>query len=220
MSRRKHRPRDRTREELLDAGINLLLAQPAPGVEHIKATAVVASVGLSSGAFYNIWDSQQRYHHDLLAWVFDPDRWPVTAAAELTVNELTVDGVPFETIVAEVARLAWTEAVNNQPLLRLQLALWASNDPITRQRLSDQYTHVGRQWADVIDMLIRAHHRTLRAPFTADTLGLTLTALLEGMIVRCDVDTSHDPPTTSTDTRQELFIDAVLALAESIVTNH
>src|ERR1700722_20473469 len=64
-----------TREELLEAGLRLLLRLPASAAfGHLTANKIATEAGRTSGAFFHQWSTLDAYLHDFVAYVLRPER--------------------------------------------------------------------------------------------------------------------------------------------------
>ena len=94
------RTRDERRQDYLDAGVELLTeqatARPDPGLAfaHVRVADVAARAGVTKGALYHLWDSQEAYWHDLLEFMLEEGRlagMPAVADATLELADATDD---------------------------------------------------------------------------------------------------------------------------------
>ena len=185
---------------LLHTGEEMVRQEPV-GVplSHIKVSEVARHAGLTHGAVYYHWDSQDDYRTALTSFILErrgnalKDSWNVAM-------EAAQRGVPFEDVVFAGAREAF-EALRDSPYLALQLGVWGHRhrDVELRQLLMAMY----RRSEDAITPLFRAIlfacNRELREPYTYDLLAALMTAALEGVVVRSGVD----PETVTVPQREE-----------------
>jgi len=94
------RTREERRQDYLDAGVELLTeqtaARPDPGLAfaHVRVADVAARAGVTKGALYHLWDSQEAYWHDLLEFMLDEGRlagMPAVTDATRELAEATDD---------------------------------------------------------------------------------------------------------------------------------
>ena len=63
-----------TREELLEAGLRLLLRLPASAAfGHLTAARIASEAGRTSGAFFHQWPTTEAYLDDFIAYVLRPE---------------------------------------------------------------------------------------------------------------------------------------------------
>ncbi len=62
---------------LLEAGRDHLYEHPlGEPLDHVRVTDIVDRLGLSIGAVYHYWDSQDDYRDDLLELLLSPEQFP------------------------------------------------------------------------------------------------------------------------------------------------
>ena len=182
--RRKRLSAEEGRRALLEAGRAMAYEQPAgPPLEHIRLTDVAERAGVSVGALYHYWDSQDDYRDDLLDQVFAPSRFDPPADAG-------TDGLGAVDLV-ELIRVGTTaelERLRTSPDLRVLMAMWAAADPAIEPRVAEHFRVVGEDWAGFYEAVFRAHGLEVRPPFTYAQVAALLTAIGDGLAVRSSVD--------------------------------
>lgn len=184
-----------TRTALLDAGATLLREQPVGQVlDQVKAAEVARRAGRTVGAFYHHWPDQESYQRELLEFVFAPAR---TEAGTAAINAGTRDaqaGVMMEEVVRRRAREDF-DAVSANPYLGLSLALWAkhTDDGHVRNLLAGQYRAVTAELVEAYEQFFEFQGWEPRPPFTIEMFAVTLTALVEGLVIRAAVDPDAVP---------------------------
>lgn len=168
------------------------MEQPASWpLEHVRLTEVAERAGVSVGALYHYWESQDAYRDDLLDELFAPDRYPPSplpaqlvepTGADVTLTELVRTGAAVE-----------FEALRDTPELRLLMAMWSAGAPEVDARIATQYRAVGERWAAFYADALEAFGLELRPPFTPALMATVVTALGEGLAVRATVDPGAVP---------------------------
>ena len=175
------------RRRLLDLGVAAALAQPTGNaLDHIRADDVVARVGVTVGAFYHYWETQDDYRDDLVDTLFDADRYldpeDVEAQADTTLSATDID---------EGARRAtswyWSEAAEH-PANTVQLGFAALGDPYIDARLGDETRALQGPWTQVLEGLLDQFDRHLRPPLIAEQVVLGMGAAMDGCVVRHRLD--------------------------------
>lgn len=190
--RRKRLPADEGRRALLDAGRALAHEQPAAWpLEHVRVTEVARRAGVTAGAIYHYWDSQEEFREDLLDDLFSPARYPPSAVPGLFAD-LDEDGRPIEELVRLGADVAF-DALRQTPELRLLMGMWAADDPDVNDRIAAQYRAVGARWATFYEEVFPTYGLEIRPPFTFAMMATLITALGEGLVVRSSVDPEAVP---------------------------
>lgn len=171
-----------TRERLLAAGVELMLDRPiGTGLQHVKATEVSRRAGLSHGAFYHHWSSQEEYQEELLEHVLDLGRHPHEAQSFIervahadTVGATEAVRASMNAGFAEADLVPW----------RLWVALVARNDPDIDRRIEDRYREISDAYAPaVVEVFARLGLRP-RSPVDLDRLTILVDALWEGLALR------------------------------------
>ncbi len=181
------------RAALLDAGRAMTRAQPAgPPLEHIRLTDVAARAGVSVGALYHYWDTQDDYRDDLLDDLFSPARFEPTPTVPEMVAALADDPHPLDEVVRLGAESEF-ETLRRSPDLRVLMALWAADDPTIAPRIAAQFQAVGGRWSAMYEAVLTAHGLEIRPPFTYATMAALFTAIGDGLAVRASVDPDSVP---------------------------
>lgn len=184
--RRARRNAEEGRQSLLDAGRALAHEQPAgPPLEHIHLTDVAQRAGVSVGALYHYWDSQDDYREDLLDEVFSPARFEPPAESP------AFDG-PLDEVI-RVGASAEFERLRSSADLRVLMAMWAAADPEIAPRVTGHFRTVGAQWAAFYEAAFAAYGLEVRPPFTYETLAALLAAIGDGLAVRASADPASVP---------------------------
>lgn len=198
---RSRRPSRRTPEEgrqaLLDAGRSLAHEQPAaPPLDHIRLTDVARHAGVSAGALYHYWDTQDEYRDDLLDHLFEPDRFDPEAhvgeLAEAIADEVDTPHPALDEQIRVGAAVELEGLVANADL-RVLLALWAGGDEEVRHRIAGHFRSTGHRWADFYERSFRSAGLEVRPPFTYEMLAVLLGAIGDGLAVRSSVDPEAVP---------------------------
>ncbi len=167
------------------------MEQPAAWpLEHVRLTEVAERAGVSVGALYHYWDSQDAYRDDLLDDLFSPERYPPSPLPGQLVDD---DGVvPLAELVRSGAALEFA-TLRDTPELRLLMAMWAADAPEVDARIAQQYRAVGERWSGFYAEALDAYGLELRPPFTPALMATLITALGEGLAVRATVDPEAVP---------------------------
>lgn len=200
--RRKRLPAEEGRRALLDAGRALLDERPAAWpLDHIRLTEVAERAGVSVGALYHYWESQDAYRDDLLDDLFSPDRYPPSplparladVAGEVDDAEGPVrEDLPLAELVRSGADSEFA-ALRDNPELRRLMSMWAAGAAEIDLRIAGQYRAVGERWATFYAEAVAAYGLELRPPFTPTLMATLVTALGEGLAVRATVDPDAVP---------------------------
>jgi AcrR family transcriptional regulator len=191
---RRRSPED-SRRHLLAAGVELVREEPiGPPLANLRVTDVAARVGLTIGAIYHYWDSQDTYRAAVLAQLFAPDQFPVIHDVAKEVQRLGEQEVALLDAIRAAADLSWDAQMANPTRLRTQLALWATGDAEVHALLRAQYRRLGEQWTALLEEGMPRFGLEPRPPHTTELIAAAMTALLEGFFVRATVDETFARP--------------------------
>jgi AcrR family transcriptional regulator len=171
-----------TRGRLLAAGVELMLERPiGTGLSHVKATEVSKRAGLSHGAFYHHWPSQDDFQAELVEHVLDLGRSSNEVASFMTRMAEVDQGQPAESI-----RRAMNSSAGEMDFIpwRLWLALVARNDPNIDARLADRYHSVADAYVPNVEAVFDAFGLHTRPPIDVQRLVVLVDALWEGLALR------------------------------------
>jgi AcrR family transcriptional regulator len=174
---------------LLDAGRAYVQEHPlGEPLDHVRVTDIVGRVGLSIGAVYHYWESQDDYRDDLIDLLLSPDQFPAVHRAADAVAEAAGEGASFEDLARLVAGLSFEGLARSPEGERLNLALVAYGDTDIDRRLGAQAAEVSSRWADLFAEWMPAYGLEPRPPFTYESIAVVLMALVEGMHLRRTID--------------------------------
>jgi AcrR family transcriptional regulator len=175
-----------TREDLLEAGLRLLLELPASAVfAHLTAARITAAAGRTSGAFFHQWPSMEAYLQDFVAYVLRPQLAVNLLAtvdrlrAELAQGQTFADAVV--TSSADVPR-----QTARDPQTVVQVLAWnrALRDQKFRDMVAPHYEALDAGTAEIYADLTALLAREPRPPFTPAMMGALLDAIAQGLAVR------------------------------------
>ena len=131
---------NQTRDELLAAGAHLLASDPSHAFGVLRASHVARQAGRTTGAFFNIWPTQEAYLDDLVDHVLSPERGTTGLAVGKLVAEAQRSGADEDTCLLAIAAVV-LEEVPNDPQTVLELLLWsrAHGDSGLRLHLAERY---------------------------------------------------------------------------------
>jgi AcrR family transcriptional regulator len=164
-----------TREELLAAGAHLLATDPSHAFGVLRASHVARQAGRTTGAFFNIWPTQEAYLGDLVDYVLSPERGTTGAAVGVVVAEALRTGADEDAVLLAIAEVVLAE-VPNDPQTVLELLLWsrAHGDSALRRHLAERYRILDEASAEAFTVYLRRNGRRMRRGFTAELLSATI----------------------------------------------
>jgi AcrR family transcriptional regulator len=195
VSTRERRPKRRRlspeegRQALLEAGRDHVYEHPlGEPLEHVRVTDIAERVGLSIGAVYHYWDSQDDYRDDLIDLLLSPDEYPAVHRTAELVADVIAGEPPLEELVRAAATISFDGLAELPGPERLVLALVAYGDDHIDERLAAQSRQLSGRWAELFRTYFPRYGLEPRPPFTYDTIAVVLMGLVQGMNVRRAVD--------------------------------
>jgi len=204
------RPRSRdpaeTRRRLLSAGLELLHEDSVGNVlNQVKAAKVAHRAGLTQGAFFHHWPTQDAYLEDLFDHALATDRfeWTNRIAAD-SLRELA-EGGDLAALTRRITADLVT-SLSEDVSFRIQTGLWARADvdATVAARLHRLYADTDRGFAALFREALESRGMRVREGHTYEEMARIANAILEGLVVRRRIDPELVPA--------ELLGDLLLAL--------
>jgi len=175
------------RRRLVDLGVAAARAQPTGNaLDHIRAEDVVARLGLTIGAFYHYWESQDDYRDDLLDALFAADRYVDTATIASRADDVR-QAATLDEAVRSATSWYWSVTVGH-PENRMLFGLLAVDDPYLAPHLAAEAADLRSAWQTVVEALLDRFGLHLRPPLDPALLVLGVSAVLDGLLVRHGLD--------------------------------
>lgn len=188
-TRRQRLTPEEGRRILLEAGRDHLYENPVgEPLDHVRIADIVGRLGLSIGAVYHYWDSQDDYRDDLLEHLLSPEQLPAVSRAGDAVEAAFAAGAGFEELVRASAEISYGGLATLAERERLAWALMAHQDPEIDARLGDQSREVSRRWSALFAGYFPAYGIEPRPPFTHESIAVVLMAMVQGLHIRRTVD--------------------------------
>lgn len=189
-----------TRQRLIEAGADLLRRRPVGDVTaQVRAQDIVPVAGVSTGAFYHHWETQEQYIRDLLEYVLHADRFrPHEDQTIAGARQAAEAGAPLEFLIRSGADMNfWIIAAH--PYFRLQVASWAGldaeGDEHVRFLLRKLYNDLNAKYIALYIELLEHYEREPAEAWGRQSvhsfarhLAVLLNALTEGLVMRYAVD--------------------------------
>ncbi len=174
-TRRPTRNVTQTRDDLLAAGAHLLATDPSHAFGVLRASHVAREAGRTTGAFFNIWATQEAYLDDLVDYVLSPERGTTGAAVGEVAAEVLRAGGDEDALLLAIAETVLKE-VPNDPQTVLELLLWsrAHGDRAFRRHLAERYRLLDEAGADFFTWYLKRNGRRMRRGFDAALLSATI----------------------------------------------
>jgi AcrR family transcriptional regulator len=188
-TRRRRLPPEEARQALLEAGRDHVHEHPlGEPLDHVRVTDIAERVGLSIGAVYHYWDSQDDYRDDLIDLLLSADEYPAVRRTGEVVADAIEGDPPLEELVRAAATISFDGLAELPGPERLVLALVAYGDDEIDARLGAQSRDLSSRWAELFRSYFPRYGLEPRPPFTYDSIAVVLMGLVQGMNVRRAVD--------------------------------
>lgn len=172
----------RIRQNLLETGVEMVLEQPvAPGLDHIRVTEVARRAGVTTGAVYHHWESQDHFRAEVLELLLDDaetaehDTW----AEALSNPEAKVVPALEQAVEAELRHLA------SDARFTAFLSFWARRgDESVSTRVAATYRARTERRAELLRRALDHQGVELQPPFTPFAAVTLLSSFVEGLALR------------------------------------
>jgi AcrR family transcriptional regulator len=170
---------------LLGAGLELVARRSlGDTLAHLRINDLARAADLTSGAFYHYWDNQEAYRSDVLAVLLSGDR--PDAAADLWSQGDDPADDPAATLRRAVARAGHRLADGAD--LRLELALWAHDDPAAHEGLRRRAQRTDGAWATALGSFLDRVGRRPAPGWDLPALATTAVATSDGLRMQALID--------------------------------
>ena len=163
-----------SRRALLDAGIEELADSLLSPVANVKSSNVAERAGLTTGAFYHHWETQEAFQDELRSRITHSDQ--VLPTEERVSRSI---GAVSAAVIRMLVR-AESDDMFRSSLWRVQLAMLAGQVPEDVDCARNEYEVWASRMADVYAAVIDAADLELRPGVTAAWLSRSISAIVEG----------------------------------------
>jgi len=187
------------KEDFLDIGVaivteSLNASQGNDGLAlaHVKITEVAERAGVTKGAIYHIWKSQELYWQELLQYLLERSQ---LLGADL-FDKIAVQ--LLEELQAPITLGAYANAifdsVSQDPSFFARVSLKSYlQDPEVRQALATEYHETVLRSEPVLSLALASMQRKLRDDSSLTDLTVAISALLEGICLQYKADPASTP---------------------------
>lgn len=211
--RQGRRTREETRLLLLETAREVMLEEGLPEGTNIKLTSVLEQAGLTTGAAYQVWKSQQVFQEDLALFVARQFEWARPALDSVAIlKALPASAKPSAdgtNAAVHAFALAYYDAFVNRPEFLMVLHYWGiqSPRPELTEAIRDGYEIVHGGLVETCGELLDRCALTCTEPGTIDDLAVAVLASAEGLVLRRHFD--HERVGSGADTAsrgEHLFV--------------
>jgi len=150
---------------------------------------VLERAGLTTGAAYQVWKSQQLFQEDLALFVAREFEWARPNEDRSKLRAMTTDNPSIPEGIKRVAVFYW-DAFVSRPEFLMILHFWGVRDP--RSELSDAiregYDMVHQSLKEMFSKTLEVYGLEFREPYSADDMAVAFTAATEGLVLRQHMD--------------------------------
>lgn len=217
------RTKEQPREDYLATGAALVaeaatVTPPDPGLAlaHVKVADVAERAGVTKGALYHLWPSQEDYWHDLLLYLFENDRLlsEASMAAEATrLREGVAAEQPLD-LVDHANRMF--DLVKDDPAFLVRLGIYAYlYDEEIRSRLDEEYRSGLGLLTEFLTWGLDRIGLRVRPGISAEQFAASVITLLQGTILEYRIHPDRTPDLEIAGRRVTLFAAGAIALTEA-----
>ncbi|MGB3411931.1 MAG: TetR family transcriptional regulator [Microthrixaceae bacterium] len=214
---------DERRSEYLDIGAEIIAGafegadkDPALALSHVKMADVAERAGVTKGALYHIWESQEAFWQDLLNSLLEINYELLTDyLGDLVARPSSgLEGVP--TMYDHADAVFRSMSVNPAFFARIGLVSYLSDEGV-RTRFDDQYQAALAFYRGSIELSIASMGRRLKEGADLESVLVSIDALLEGLCLNSRVSPDRTPPIRLPDGSESTLYAAAL---EAIVVGY
>lgn len=214
------RTKDERRDDYLDIGAALVAesslsggADPGLALAHVKLADVADRAGVTKGALYHIWPSQEAFWRDLLQHLLDTNSLFGSEQLAAVGTELAEASSTQPTL--RVYSNALFDSLASDPTFFARISLFSYlQDDAVRTSLDDDFRQSVELALPVLRDAIATMGRTVADDESLWALAVSVSALLEGLCLQRQIDPERTPdlPIGRAGDRWSLFAAASEAL--------
>lgn len=192
------RTKDQRKDDYLDVGAELVAetalaggAEPGLALAHVKLADVADRAGVTKGALYHLWPSQEAFWNDLLRHLLDEQRLFGSNAIAAVADRSAADDVEpglrgFANLLFDTAR--------DDPTFFTRIALFSYlHDEKVRAVLDAEFRDSIDLVIPRIEVALERIGRRLHDGVTVWDFAVSVGALLEGLCLQYRIDPSRTP---------------------------
>ncbi len=151
---------------------------------NVKVSDIADRAGVTKGAVYHVWPSQEDYRKDLLQRLLEQSRQAgVRELHELLSDEDLLAGDPRE-IMNRYADFVF-DALKDDPAFfaRFSFYVYAANPEVAELLASGDETLV-KEFSPLMELYLHLQGRRIRPPFSTEMLLIAVNSLFQGLCLR------------------------------------
>lgn len=157
---------------------------PVDALANVKVAAVAERAGVTKGALYHIWPSQEAYRKDLLVYLLEGRHQVGADQARELLADLRRQDLPPEAVLHRVADFSF-DRLKNDPAFMARFSFYVyADDPDVRELLAQADREVDAGFGSYISAYLDEVGLQIRPPFTIRQLFACITAYVEGLVLR------------------------------------
>lgn len=181
---------EETRSAFLAEGRKMLLEKGLPlNISNIRLADIARRIGKTTGASYNIWESQEDFHRDLAVIISKDSSWADLNFLGPLVWDLFNNGATMSEVLRDACN-EYLKAVTSGREYLTFVHYWsvALDQPEVKAAIRDGYDLFNDGYKALLTVLFDRYHVELIAGITIDDLCVCVTAVTEGFLLRYSVD--------------------------------
>ncbi|MHB1138734.1 MAG: TetR/AcrR family transcriptional regulator [Microthrixaceae bacterium] len=212
------RTKDERKDDYLDIGAALVAESALGGSDaglalaHVKIADVAERAGVTKGALYHIWDSQEAYWRDLLQHLMDGNRLFGADQVDDISHRLGAASASRPTL-RDYAN-ALFDSMSQDPAFFARISLFSYlHDDAVRANLDREFIATIDRVAPALDAALAEMQRRIRDGSTMMDFAVAVAALLEGLCLQYRISPERTPDVSlGGDARWSLFAASAEAL--------
>jgi AcrR family transcriptional regulator len=213
------RTKEQRRTDYLDLGAALVAesagsggSEPGLALAHVKLSDVAERAGVTKGAMYHIWPSQEAFWHDLLVHLLETNQ--LFGADQLSAIGTELAEAAGDTPTLRDYANALFDALSNDPAYFARVSLFSyMDDETVRAELDRSFHGSVQQVVPVLERSITSMGRRLIEGATVWDFAVAIAALLDGLCLQYRISPSRTPDVALGDgARWSLFAASAEAL--------
>ena len=181
------RTKDERRRDYLDIGMELVAEGPGavppdPGLAlaHVRIAEVAERAGVTKGALYHLWDSQEAYWHDLLRYLLDDHRLAGFADVPDVTRQLA-DELGVRPTAAQWANFVF-DHFKDEPTFFARIGVFSYlQDDEFRRGLDEEFRTSLDRFEEITSDYVRANGRRARPGMEIRDFAVAVSALMQGL---------------------------------------